>query len=199
MGEEEHVHFEFAEGILLMASRLKPREMRMPIFLDGYVMECLLQHTWKKMGKEFEDHMYNCIYISSKAGEFDRQKLISLAREASDKGKTLRAMDFRTKTGKLGQMMKEELDSAGLKDGFKYMVMYDSYLGRKEMADATVYLKEFPDGDRKHLNWLSDKDYEGMKPRKLGGSWDYSNLDLEKIMSSEVTKKITGYIDQLLE
>ena len=199
MLEEGRVHFKFAEGILLMATRLKPREVRMPIFLDGYVMECLLQHTWEKMGKEFEDHLGNCVYMSSKTEEFDRQKLVSLAREASDSGKTLRALDFRTKTGKLGQMIRDELDSADLKDGFKYMVMYDSYPGRREVADESVYLKEFPDGDRSHLHWISHEDYEGMMPRKVGGSWDYSGLDRTKIIESEVTLKIMDYIDQFLK
>ncbi|UCG95822.1 MAG: hypothetical protein JSV92_02115 [archaeon] len=194
MMDESTVYFRFAGGILLLADRLKTSEIHIPIFFDGCPMEYLKRYTGKKIGKEFEDQMENCVCISSKSGDFDTEKFDRILKKASEEGKPVRAIDLRTKTGKLGKMMHSRLDYLDLDIDFRYVVMYD----KDDKADMSVYRKELKDEERNYIRWLDKEDYNSIKPRKVEGSWVYPGLKENKIENLEVTKKLKKTIDQIL-
>ena len=187
-------YFQIAEGILILTQKIEESDVRMPIPFSGCPIEYLLQYAGKKLGNNYEDQMNNSVYISSATGYFDVMKFESVAREAEKKGSVLRSIDFRTKTGSLGKMIKKEAEDSCIDIEVDYTVLYDPNLNAK----TRVFDFDFPDHFvKKYLNYVDRKTYDNMLLYNTKGRFHYPH-DINKHFSeSEVVVKIKENIDIL--
>lgn len=196
MRDRDDVYSEIATGIVGLANRSDTDQIDIPIFLDGCPIVELKQYVLDKQGLDYKDQMENVIYASSKSPKvIDEPKLDRILERAWREDRPVVALDMRSVTGTLGEMLRESVKDFVLDVDFSYTVIYDK--GGK--ADDRAYRKGLPDDERKkYLRWLEEKDYHNIRPRFIGGEWDYSDFrsNRDKIADSKVFENIEDHIDR---
>ncbi len=188
---------QIATGITLLTEKIKEQELRVPVFFDGCVMEHLLQHAGRELDKIMGDHMENTLYASSSMGCFDTKKFEDLARKAQGNDYVLRVLDFRTKTGSLGKMIKKEAQDCGLDVKTDYTVLYDPHAN----ADTSIFTLEFPDESLRHLRYVDKNAYSRLLPEEINGRWRYpSGMErhlAESLPVKKIKKEISDFASRL--
>lgn len=161
------IHERIAEGIRIIGNKINPLETIMPIGLDGAVLCHLLNHYYEKSAFHYPDQLENIVCASSKAGESDMQKFEGVL---PAKG-TVYGLDLRTKTGALGnnlkQMVKGWETKTQNKADFWYTVLFDPVM----CADLRAFSEQLSDEDR--IVWLPEEDFEKVFQQE-GGIWRYN-------------------------
>lgn len=114
MQPEYRTHQEIADGIFFLVSKLRLLEKRMPIGLDGAILENLIKYYCEKNRFVYEDNLQNTVQLSSHYDQTDKEKFEQVL--SSTDGRMIYAMDLRTKTGELVKTIRDMWQEIANKD-----------------------------------------------------------------------------------
>ena len=165
-----NVYRKVADAVNTLSDIIKP-ETIIPLGFEGAITYHFLSNAFQKKGISYKDNLNNVVQVSSKTEQFDREKFRKIFEESVSfcMIRPIYGLDMRTKTGKLGEMLKLEINNSFLSKNFKYTVLFDP--NRK--ADVRATEEELTDEERKELLWVDSpekiKDFIDFKD----GRWRY--------------------------
>ncbi|NIO44925.1 MAG: hypothetical protein GTN36_05235 [Candidatus Aenigmarchaeota archaeon] len=173
--EIEKIYGKVANAVNELATKLDASASFMPIGVDGAVTYHLLEHAFIKEIPHEDNLKNNIVQVSSKTEKTDEARLFSILRKNAFQKKSLYGLDMRTKTGKLGALLKSSVISLNEKlklnylEGleFSYVVLFDS--GRH--ADIRASEKELTDEEKRCLRWFEKPEDSFIKFEN--GVWEY--------------------------
>lgn len=160
-------HERIADGVKFLAGNLDPTRPRMPVGLDGAILEHLMTTYWSKYRALHNDCLDNTVEVSSHYDRSDSEKFDGVLSSLEED--IVYAIDLRTKTGSLGRTLKDMKLSWEKKTGmglsFYYTVLFDT----SNFSDLHVYSEELSDNDR--INWFPSYEHVKNMFHKEDGSW----------------------------
>lgn len=145
-------HDRIAYGILKLREKIDS-DMLMPIGMDGVVIGHLIDPHC---------NLDNAVYISSKVGLSDLEKFGKILEYAD--ARTVYALDLRTKTGSLGEMLKQMGEDWKNKTGKLADVRYTVLFDPNNRADIHAFDEELSDEER--IIWTDKYTYQKMFVRE---------------------------------
>lgn len=102
-----------AKGVLDLTNKLEILGVRMPLGLDGLVVEELIQYSFEKTGRvrrdDYGDFLAWEVQMSSKSDEFDSDKFRKILSFVGEQNTVLYAIGMRTQTGSIGKKFWDEV------------------------------------------------------------------------------------------
>jgi len=193
MGEgTESAYRRVADAVGSLVAKIGPESRRMPIGLDGAVIEHLFQEYCGKYRALRTDELDRTVQISSRSNEADRAKLHHVLGEW-DGIRPIYAVDMRTKTGSLSRVLKELTDEFYAVSGKKVDLLYTVLFDPSGAGDLRVSREEMGDGER--LDWLPSMDYvEKVFHNRKGGWRGKYDLSHEKIHRMAHVRQIEAFL-----
>lgn len=187
-----YVYERVANSIISLGEQIDLQQVIMPIGFDGAVTYHLLHYYWTKRGLKPEDSLSNTLEATSRFDEFDEKKFREIMKRTYSTDKIIYGLDLRTKTGKLGSMLRSKVkhfnDVNDTDIKFLYVVLFDPNL----TADIRSTSEELTDEDRSHLYWVPS--FEAVKEyiRREGDSWiyDLSHDNLSRLDHVQAIKEL---------
>jgi len=186
-----------AKGVLDLTNNLEILGVRMPLGLDGLVVEELIQYSFEKSGRvrrdDYGDFLAWGVQMSSKSDEFDSEKFRKILSFAEQENAALYAIDMRTQTGSLGKKFWDEVhkwrnqnEAHPNINRFSYGVVFDA--NRK--ADIRGSDEDLTDDERP--KWVDGKE-------KVNQLIHKEELGLKRIWQYNVTHDIIDRFDYVSE
>lgn len=186
-----NIHEKVAEGIGILGNIIDKPYVIIPVGLEGAVLCHLLDVDREKRNQRYLQGLENTVDISSKRDNNDFTKFEEILKCRSYCKPDIYALDMRTKTGKLGRMLRERAENFK-KDrvyepfiNFYYIVLFDP----SKKADIRAFKEDLSDQDRIQL----------MTPEEYGKlvSVGIENISHEFIESLPSVQQITELIRKL--
>lgn len=164
------IYRKVAEAVNTLSDTIKP-ETTIPLGFEGAVTYHLLSYAFQKKGIMHKDNLSNVVQVSSKTEQFDREKFRKIFEDSVSfcMNRPVYVLDMRTKTGKLGEMLKSEINNSFLIKNFRYTVLFDP--NRK--ADIRATEEELTDEERKELLWVDSPEKLEDFIKFKDGTWEY--------------------------
>ncbi len=153
-------HERIAEGIRRIRETINSEELVMSVGLDG----AILYHLFNPYGD-----LDKTVYISSKAGMSDTEKFGKILEYAD--ARTVYALDLRTKTGSLGEMLKQMSGDWKNKTGKGADVRYTVLFDPNNRAGIRAFNEELSDEER--IIWMDGETYKKVFVNQ-DGEWSYN-------------------------
>ncbi|MBI2578230.1 MAG: hypothetical protein HYW26_00815 [Candidatus Aenigmarchaeota archaeon] len=186
----DYVHRRVASAIITLADIMEPGQYVMPVALDGAVAYHLSRFRWMRKGLNPEDQLGNTIQATSRLGEMDEAKFRRILQDAYSADKSVYALDIRTKTGRLGSMLRGIAGSTSTR--FLYAVLFDP----NHVADIMASDEDLTDEERSHIYWTPTREAQQEFIRKEGNLWVY-NLSHDALSRLDHVQPIKDLLMQL--
>jgi len=186
-----NVYDRIAMGIEMLTKRYsRSWETRIPIGLDGAVIEHLIYDFSKSRKIPYNDNLENTVEISSKENNADIKKFNKVLE--SIPGNSVFGIDMRSKTGSLRKMIRELNDewnrSHKLNKEIRYLVIYD----KSEDSHYCVFNEELTDDQR--INWFSSDSIVRNIFHKSDDSWrEKYELSHDSLAKISAVRKISNF------
>ncbi len=191
------VHRKIGSGVAELGKNIKIQSRKMPLGIDGLVVDHLLQYYFYSKGVFYASGLNNTVQISSKEEEYDFEKIKRVVLHAANYEEPLYALDMRTVTGSLGVKLRKVIEEIETESGrnveFNYAVVFD----KNGNADLCGLEEELTEEEREEVYWVKGKEAVRKLIHQENGEWEY-NLSNETIANFEPVPLIKKEIDILI-
>jgi hypothetical protein len=186
------VYKKVADAVNNLLPKLHSTAAIVPIGIDGAITYHLLDNSMKKKMLHHEDYLGNTIQISSKANLMDMARFLEVfMREAGLRGKHIYALDLRTKSGKMADLLCSQVND--LKNDIKTMTVdYAVLFDHNKLADVRASEEEFTDEEKAFLRWFDKPEDAPIRQGKNG--WNYNNVTHNKLSKLRHVQEIKNLI-----